>query len=165
MSKNVCLIDWSIFILQGPRVYIYTLLKELRPDTIRIRIPNYTESVYKTMQTTKEIIKLSFVTNRNSSRWQLAASGLLLRVIGNPLAIVIGRPFYLVIGTILLPEDLVTFTLALIGNHPYQQPASYCHPILPSWTRAQKWCQHKPSSYYYYYARGIFLGFCFDDYF
>jgi len=42
--------DWLIdFSLQGPRVYIYTLLKELQPDTIRIRIPNYTESVYKMM--------------------------------------------------------------------------------------------------------------------
>ena len=68
MSKNVCLIDFLIdYLLQGPRVYIYTLLKELQPDTIRIRIPNYTESVYKTMQIIKEITKLSFVTNRNSS--------------------------------------------------------------------------------------------------
>ena len=46
MSKNVCLIDWQIS-LQGPRVYIYTLLKELQSDTTRTRILNYTESVYK----------------------------------------------------------------------------------------------------------------------
>ena len=50
MSKNVCLIDFLIDdLLQGPRVYIYTLLKELQPDTIRIWIPNYMESVYKTI--------------------------------------------------------------------------------------------------------------------
>jgi len=59
MSKNLCLIDWSIDIsLQGPRVYIYTLLKELQPNTTRIQIPNYTESVYKTIKITKENIKL-----------------------------------------------------------------------------------------------------------
>jgi len=34
----VWLIDWFYF-LQGPRVYIYTLLKELQPDITRIRIP------------------------------------------------------------------------------------------------------------------------------
>ena len=49
MSKNLYLIDWSIHRLQGPRVYIYTLLKELQPDTTRIRIPNLTEFVYKTI--------------------------------------------------------------------------------------------------------------------
>ena len=42
----VWLIDWF---LQGPRVYIYTLLKELQPDTTRIQIPNYIESIYKTI--------------------------------------------------------------------------------------------------------------------
>ena len=40
MSKNLCLIDWLILRLQGPRVHIYTPLKELQPDTTRIRIPN-----------------------------------------------------------------------------------------------------------------------------
>ena len=39
MSKNVYLIDWLDW-LQGPRVHIYILLKELQPDTTRIRIPN-----------------------------------------------------------------------------------------------------------------------------
>ena len=47
MSKNLCLIDWSI-LLQGPRVYIYTLLKELQSDTTRTQIPKLTEFVYKT---------------------------------------------------------------------------------------------------------------------
>jgi len=40
MSKNVYLVDWLVSFLQGPRVHIYTLLKELQPDTTRIRIPN-----------------------------------------------------------------------------------------------------------------------------
>jgi len=40
MSKNVCFIDWKMFSLQGPRVYIYTLLQELQPDTTKIRIPD-----------------------------------------------------------------------------------------------------------------------------
>ena len=63
MSKKRVFDSLIDFLLQGPRVYIYTLLKELQPDTIRIRIPNYTESVYKTMQIIKEITKLSPVTN------------------------------------------------------------------------------------------------------
>ena len=68
--------------LQGLRVYIYTLLKELQPDMTRIRIPNYTESVYKTTQINKEITKLSPVTNWNSSTNRLAASRLPLCIIG-----------------------------------------------------------------------------------
>ena len=40
MSKNLCLIDWLLGRLQGPRVYIYTLLKELQSDTTRTWIPN-----------------------------------------------------------------------------------------------------------------------------
>ena len=40
MSKSLCLIDWLLDVLQGPWVYIYTLLKELQPDTTRTRIPN-----------------------------------------------------------------------------------------------------------------------------
>jgi len=40
MSKNLCLIDWSMSLLQSSRVYIYTLLKEPQLDTTRIRIPN-----------------------------------------------------------------------------------------------------------------------------
>ena len=40
MSKNLCLIDWLIPVLQCPRAYIYTLLEELQPDTTKTRIPN-----------------------------------------------------------------------------------------------------------------------------
>ena len=56
------------------------------------------------------------------------------------------QTFYPAIGTILLPVDLVTFNLSLIGNHPHQQPALYCHPILPSWTRVQERCQQESTT-------------------
>ena len=86
------------------------------------------------------------MTNWNSSTQRSAASGLPLCIIGRPLAIVIGRLSHLAIGTITsLPVDLVTFNFSFIGNHPHRHLTlwtSYCHLILPSWTRAQKRCQH-----------------------
>jgi len=40
MSKKL-VFDWLIdVLLQGPRVCIYTLLKELQSDTTRTQIPN-----------------------------------------------------------------------------------------------------------------------------
>jgi len=147
MSKSLCLIDWLLSLLQGPWVYIYTLLKEIQPDTTRTRIPNETESVYKTIQITKENIKLS-------SRDKLGHHH---RPIGN---LQVFLPHhrqalhrsYRQRSTLTTsintspPMDLATFSRLLIGNHPHRQLS--CRPVTValscrstlyrSWVRVQK---------------------------
>jgi hypothetical protein len=139
--------------LQGPKVHIYTLLKELQPDTTRIRIPNLTESVYKTIEITKENIKLSCRDNLEHYHGS----------IGN-LKVFLPRhrqtPHWqrskLVIGiNTSLPMDLATFSYLFIGNRPYRQLSRRPATIAPScqstlyrsWVCVQKRCQHMPPSF------------------
>jgi len=141
--------------LQSPWVHIYILLKELQPDTTRTRIPNHTESVYKTIWITKENIKLS---PRDKPEH-------LHRPIGNfpdSPSIASADSLVVAIGTdTSSPTDLVTLNNSSIGNHPHRQliligSSSYrqntavlsCQPtVYQSWTRAQKRCQHMPPQF------------------